>query len=158
MEAILDFDTYYINMLPGIAAKSKDPNTKIGCIIIGSDNEPLSMGYNSFPRGINDNVPDRYERPEKYLWIEHAERNAIYNAARSGIKLKGSKIYLPCLPCMDCARAIVQVGIVEVIYDDVCQKAWEKTSVKYAPEWKRTRVLFAEAGVRLRKWTKNKLQ
>ena len=63
-----------------VAKKSKDQSTQIGAVIVGIDNEIRSTGYNSFPSGINDDLQERQERPEKYYWIEHAERNALYNA------------------------------------------------------------------------------
>lgn len=114
-----------------VAMKSKDPSTKVGCVIVGPDNEVRSTGFNGFPRGALDtpkpksimtmneiDVAARYERPLKYKWTEHGERNAIFNAARVGIPLKGCILYCtsnPSFPpCCDCARAIVQAGIVEV--------------------------------------------
>jgi dCMP deaminase len=61
----MDWDTYFMELIYHIAAKSKDGSTKVGCAVIGPDNEIRSTGYNSFPRGINDNIPERHERPEK---------------------------------------------------------------------------------------------
>jgi dCMP deaminase len=81
----------------------------------GSQHEVRVIGYNGFPRGIDDSVEERHERPLKYRWTEHAERNAIYVAARNGIALANCRMYLPWFPCMDCARAIVQVGLIELI-------------------------------------------
>lgn len=115
MKSKLSWHTYFLDMLDHISSKSKDKNTKVGCVIVGKDNEIRSTGYNSFPRGLNDDVPTRQIRPEKYFWFEHAERNAIYNAALVGIKLKGCRIYLNGIPCVDCARAIIQCGIKKVI-------------------------------------------
>jgi dCMP deaminase len=69
------------------------------------------MGYNGFPRGCDDSVASRYERPDKYLYTEHAERNAIYHAARHGVTLKGCSMYVTLFPCADCARGIIQAGI-----------------------------------------------
>jgi dCMP deaminase len=111
----MDWDKYFINMLPHIAAKSKDIHTKVGAIIVGHDNEIRSTGYNSLVRGIDDTKTERLERPDKYDWTEHAERNAIYNAARIGIPLKGCRIYIPFMPCVPCSRALVSVGLIEII-------------------------------------------
>lgn len=113
----MNWNQYFLQMIQTIRLKSKDPNTQIGCVIVGPDKEVRSTGYNSFPRNLNDNVPARLERPEKYFWIEHAERNAIYNAARVGIPLKDCSIYMQILPCTDCARAIIQSGISKIIYN-----------------------------------------
>ena len=84
MRAIPSWDEYYLSICKIVATRSKDPNTQLGCIVVGPNHEIRSTGYNSFPRGIRDDVPERLERPTKYLWIEHAERNAICNAARAG--------------------------------------------------------------------------
>lgn len=139
-----DWDSYFMTMANHVASRSKDRSTKVGCVIVGPDNEVRSTGYNSFPRGINDNAPERHERPEKYLWTEHAERNAIYNAARMGTALKGCRAYLPWFPCMDCARALVQAGIVELVAHE------PEDNERWREDFKRARVLFAEAGVAIR--------
>lgn len=114
----MNWDELFILQAAVIAQKSKDPSTKVGCVIVGDGNAVLSMGFNGFPRGINEHDKSRWERPEKYQWIEHAERNAVYNAARHGINLNGSRLYLNWDPkgiCSDCARALVQVGVKEII-------------------------------------------
>ena len=72
------------------------------------DQKIISVGCNTFPKGF----PHIQERPAKYSWIEHAERNAIYTAARNGVGLEGSSMYLNWYPCVPCARAIIQSGIV----------------------------------------------
>ena len=106
----------FINIANVVKLKSKDNSTKIGVVIVGKGNEIVSTGYNSFPRGIDDTVPKRQERPEKYIWFEHAERNAIYNAARIGVSTNGCTMYMSCgLPCADCARAIINCGIVKIV-------------------------------------------
>lgn len=114
------WDTHYIGMAELVSKRSKDTSTKVGAVIVGPDNEVRSTGYNGFPRHVDDSIPSRFDRPSKYLYTEHAERNAIYNAARVGVPLKGCRIYLnwePC-PCTDCTRAIIQSGIVEVLGPD----------------------------------------
>lgn len=98
-----------------VAGWSKDRSRQVGCVIIAPDNSLRSIGFNGFPRGLNDDHDERHERPAKYFWTEHAERNAIYAAARNGIALAGCRMYLPWFPCVDCARAIVQAGIVELV-------------------------------------------
>ena len=80
---------YFRELAHTVKKKSKDKNTQIGAVIVGTDKEIVSTGYNSFPRGINDGVSERQERPEKYHWFEHGERNAIYNAARIGVVTLG---------------------------------------------------------------------
>ena len=113
-----DWPARWFKVAGEFASWSKDGSTKVGCVIVGTNNQVLSGGYNGIPRGVIDDDPDRYERPAKYLWTEHAERNAIFNAARHGVALDGSTIYVPFFPCADCARGIIQVGIKRVITTD----------------------------------------
>lgn len=110
-----NWDKRFMNLARHVAEWSKDRNTKVGAVIVDSDNTILSVGYNGFTRGMDDEIDSRHERPAKYLYTEHAERNAIYNAVRSGVCLKNSKIYLPWFPCTDCARAIINSGIKTVV-------------------------------------------
>src|SRR6266581_3511885 len=99
-----DWDTRFMVLARHIALWSKDPSRRVGCVIVGPNNEVRATGFNGFPRGVDDTKVERYDRPIKYLWTEHAERNAIYNAVRSGTPLDGCRMYLPWFPCMDCAR------------------------------------------------------
>jgi dCMP deaminase len=94
-----------------IAEWSKDRSRKVGCVIIGPNREIRSTGYNGFPRGVNDDKDERHERPAKYFWTEHAERNAVYNAVRNGVSLNDSVAYCTLFPCSDCSRALIQSGI-----------------------------------------------
>jgi len=131
----MNWTDYFLNIAEQVKLKSKDQSTQIGAVIVGVDNEVLSTGYNSFPRGMDDTIQERQERPEKYFWFEHAERNAIYNAARVGTALKGSTIYLTSgLPCMDCARGIVNSGIKIVWCKRICttknKEKWEESQLK----------------------------
>ena len=111
----MNWTEYFLGIASQVKLKSKDKYTQIGVVLVGKDNEIVSTGYNSFPRGIDDMVDERQERPEKYYWFEHAERNSIYNAARIGVSTKGSKMYMTCgVPCADCARAIINAGVEEI--------------------------------------------
>ena len=98
-----------------VSTWSKDRSRKVGSVIVDSRNVLVSLGWNGFPRGIDDDVDRRHERPEKYFWAEHAERNAIYNAAANGHTLRGCRLYVLLFPCASCTRAIIQSGIQEVI-------------------------------------------
>lgn len=112
---MMTWNDYFMTLARTIALKSKDPSTKVGCVIVGPDNEIRSTGYNGYPRGMDDRV--QYERPIKYKFYEHAERNAIYNSARFGAPIKECTIYISSLPpCTDCSRAIIQSGITWVFY------------------------------------------
>lgn len=138
-------DEYFMELARAVGAASKDRSVKVGCVFVGPGDEVRATGYNDFPRGVDDGVEARHQRPEKYLWTEHAERNAIYNAARIGVALKGCRVFVPWFPCMDCARALVQVGVVELVaispnLDDP----------KWGPDFRRVGDLLTEAGVGLR--------
>jgi dCMP deaminase len=145
---IPNWDEYYLSICEVVARRSKDPNTQVGCVIAGPAREIRSTGYNSFPRGIRDDVSERFERPTKYLWIEHAERNAICNAARSGTSTDMCTIYVEIMPCMDCARAIVQAGIREVVVSSARMAKY--TSALYDEHFRNSEMLFKEAGVAVR--------
>lgn len=143
------WDEYFMGLCVEIAKRSKDRSTKVGAIIVGPDKEVRSTGYNGMPRGVNDEVEDRHERPKKYLYAEHAERNAIFNAARAGISTKGCTLYVTSIPeplpiCSDCARAIIQAGITQVIVGSLTAPERWKDSVEAAKE------MFHESGVIVR--------
>ena len=149
-----DWDNYFLNFVHLLSTRSKDQNTHIGAIVVNRDNIVKATGYNSFPRGIKDDVSERQSREngEKYFWMEHAERNAIYPAAREGVSLKGCRIYISAFPCADCARAIIQVGIKEIIIDS----GWEK-HMKELGKWEnwkasheRSVIMLEEADVLVR--------
>ena len=129
-----------------VAMKSKDEATHCGSVIVGPDNEVISVGYNSFVKGINDSVPERQLRPEKYLWFEHGERNAIYLAARRGIP-NGCRMYVTGLPCAPCARAIIQCGIKKVIIKD--RKSFGGPEKTWDDDHKATIQMFKEAEIDL---------
>ena len=98
-----------------ISTWSKDTSTKTGAVIVGPDKEIRATGYNGFVRGVDDDVFERFERPTKYDFFEHAERNAIYNACLCGTSVKGCVLYATHFPCTDCTRAIIQSGIKLVV-------------------------------------------
>jgi dCMP deaminase len=144
----MNWTEYFREIATVVAKKSKDVKTHIGAVIVGIDNEIVSTGYNSYPRGLNDNLPERQERPEKYHWFEHAERNAIYNAARIGVSTKGCSLYLShWFPCVECTRAIIQSGITTLYCDPLDEKA---SNSNYNESFKRSLQMLREAGVQLR--------
>ena len=138
---------YFRELAHVVKKKSKDNRTQIGAVIVGKDKEIVSTGYNSFPRGIDDNMLERQERPEKYFWFEHGERNAIYNAARIGVSTKGTTMYLSCgIPCADCARGIINAGISRIF----CEKGNHGANgVKWEESAERSWEMFREAGVQV---------
>jgi dCMP deaminase len=146
----MNWDEYFLDLAVFVSKKSKDKSTKCGCVIVGPSKEIRSTGYNSFPRGLNDDVESRQERPEKYMWIEHAERNAIYNAALAGISLDGCTIYQDWLPCCDCARAIIQSGIEFVVVDSGSGKNGDsKWDERWGEKMSVSQMMLDECGVEL---------
>ena len=142
-----DWDSRFMNLARHIATWSKDRSRQVGCVIVGPDNEIRAYGFNGFPRGVDDDAEGRHARPAKYKWTEHAERNAIYNAARIGTPLQGCRMYLPWFPCMDCARAVVQSGIAELI----CERP-DLSDPQWGGDFADVPLLLEEAEVRIRWW------
>lgn len=105
----------YMDMAKAAARFSKDGSTQVGALILGPEGEGGPWGYNGQPRGFDDNNVDRAEYPLKASYYEHAERNAIYAAARQGFPVKGCSMIVTKFPCPDCARAMVQSGIVMLV-------------------------------------------
>jgi dCMP deaminase len=138
-------NSYYMSLAYHIATESNDPSTQVGAVIVGPDREIRSTGYNGIPRGCFEE-PEKQESPEKYFWYEHAERNAIYNAARVGIPLNECVLFTQGVPCADCARAIIQSGIIAVIYD----KKWNlEINSKWEESTKRSEEMLHEARILL---------
>lgn len=139
-----------------IATKSKDPHSKIGAVIV-KNNIILSEGYNGIPRNVNDSILERNDRPEKYYWYEHAERNAIFNCAREGIRIDTATLYCFATPCSDCARALIQSGIIEVVIHEEWDLniGFNKNSIKWAESIKRTNDMFKESGIKFRRISMN---
>lgn len=130
------WDRHFLEMAMHHARMSKDPSTRVGAVIVGPDRELLSAGFNGFPRGIQD-TPERLgKRDAKLKLVVHAEVNAILAAARVGMRLRGSTIYLVASnqsgfiwggpPCTRCVVDIIQAGIIEVVgFDDhYIPEAW----------------------------------
>lgn len=142
----ISWDEYFMGVAILSGMRSKDPNSQVGCCIVSQENKILSMGYNGFPKGCSDDeFPwDREGEPldTKYIYVAHSELNAILNY--SGGSLAGSKLYVSLFPCNECAKAIIQCGIKEVIYD----------SDKYAdtPSTKASKRMMEAAGVKYRQY------
>lgn len=110
-----DWHRRFMDLAEEISHWSKDRSTKVGAVIVGPDREVVSMGYNGFARGVNDDIDKRHERPWKYFYTPHAEQNALYNTIRTQAKVVRCSIYISSLPpCSICSNAIVQSGIEKV--------------------------------------------
>ena len=110
------WDRRFLELAKHISEWSKDPSTKVGCVVVGADREVRSTGFNGFPRGIEDDLDRLEDRDRKYPLICHAEENAIMHAARIGVSLKGNTAYVTWPPCSRCTRSLIQAGLNEVVF------------------------------------------
>ena len=112
----ISWDEYFMGVAKLAAHRSKDPSTQVGACIVSQDNIIISTGYNGMPKGCSDDeFPwDREGEQTKYPYVVHAELNAILNA--NGRDLRGSRVYVALFPWNECAKAIIQSGVKEVVY------------------------------------------
>lgn len=114
----ISWETYFMGIAHLSALRSKDPNTQVGAVIVDQEHKVVSIGYNGFPKGCSDDeYPWENEGSSletKYVYVVHAELNAILNSPRS---VKGCSIYVSLFPCHECAKAIIQSGILEIVYE-----------------------------------------
>lgn len=110
------WDEYFLNLAKVSASKSHDAQTQCGAIIVDENRAIVGLGYNGFPRGVDDELLSN-TRPLKYPFIIHAEENALVNCLLCGRSTKGCTIYVTGQPCPHCMKLIYQAGIVEVVYD-----------------------------------------
>lgn len=146
----ISWDEYFMGIALLASMRSKDPNTQVGACIVSRDNIILSTGYNGFPKGCSD---DEYpweregaDNETKYPYVVHAELNAILNSG--GRSLKDARIYVALFPCNECAKAIIQSGISEIVY--LSDKYAETDGVKASKS------MLASAGVKLRQLVPDK--
>ena len=139
------WDLRFLHLASHISDWSKDPSTKVGCVVVGSDREIRSTGFNGFPRGIKDTSERLDDREQKYPLICHAEENAIMHAARIGVSLKDCTAYVTWPPCTRCARSLIQAGIVEVVY-----AGGSDIPERWVEDFTRSTSMMKEAGLRLR--------
>ncbi|WP_339022371.1 dCMP deaminase family protein [Spiroplasma endosymbiont of Crioceris asparagi] len=117
----IDWDTYFLAIVQLISMRSKDPNTKVGSVIVDDLNQVISTGYNGMARGVSDkdyswsNDQSNGIENTKYPFVVHSEANAIVSARRD---IRGTKLYTSLFPCNECSKLIIQSGIKEVIYSD----------------------------------------
>ena len=146
-EGYLCWDEYFMGVAMLSAGRSKDPGTQVGACIVNDENRIMSVGYNGMPCGCSDDVfpwersdDDRYNT--KYLYVCHAEFNAILNCERGNVR--GCTVYVTLFPCNECAKAIVQSGIKEIVYME--DKYADSDSVKASKR------MFDTAGVKYRQY------
>ena len=144
----LNWDEYFMAIVKLSAMRSKDPSTQVGAAIVSNTNRILSIGYNGAPNGFHDDkFPwEREGDPleTKYMYVVHAERNAILNFRGSKQDLEGAKLYVDLFPCNECAKEIIQSGIKEVVYLTDTFKSGQEMVIA-------SKRLFDECGVTYRK-------
>lgn len=142
----LTWDEYFMGIATLSAMRSKDPSTQVGACIVNSDKHIVSVGYNGMPYGCSDDEysweRDGSELDTKYPYVCHAELNAILNSNANSVK--GCTIYVALFPCNECAKAIIQSGIKEVVY--MSDKYADTNSVKASKR------MLDSAGVIYRKY------
>ena len=131
------------------AAKySTDKSTQIGVLLVDSSGLPVAWGANHFPKGVTE-TPERLERPTKYLYVVHAEHSAVLDAAKRGVKTEGLAMYGTWVACNECAKSIIDSGIIKVVSHkktmDACPEHWKKP-IEIATQ------MFKEAGVIYEQW------
>ena len=142
----ITWDEYFMGIASLSALRSKDPSTKVGACIVDQEHKVVSIGYNGMPRGISeDKLPwGKGEGLEsKYLYVCHAEFNAILNT-RNGSTLQGCTLYVTLFPCNECAKAIIQTGIKEIVYGD--------NKYEHTTETQASLKMLTLAGVKIRKF------
>ncbi|MED5271805.1 MAG: dCMP deaminase family protein [Candidatus Thermoplasmatota archaeon] len=140
----MKWDLRFLKLAKHISEWSKDPSTKVGCIIVGEDREIRSTGFNGFPRGIEDTEERLNERAKKYPLICHAEENAIMHAARIGVSLKGCIAYVTWPPCNRCTRSLIQAGINKIVIPEGVE-----IPERWSDEFNLSKSMLNEAGVEL---------
>jgi len=140
-----NWDIRFLELAKHISSWSKDPSTKVGCIIVGSDREIRSTGFNGFPRGIEDSEERLTNREFKYPFICHAEENAIMHAARIGVSLKDCTAFVTWPPCTRCTRSLIQAGVREVVYPSGLE-----IPERWRADFEMGQQMFLEADVKVR--------
>lgn len=136
----MKWDERFIALAEHVAAWSKDPSRKVGCVI-AKDKHIVSLGYNGFPPGVQDLEERLNDRPVKTIFTQHAERNAIYNAKDD---VSTATLYTTLFPCCECAKTIISFGIKKVVYKHELDP---RPGVEYNPEY--SKIMFEEAGVKI---------
>lgn len=141
----LSWEEYHMGFARHAAKKSKD-STQVGAVAVATNKAILETGFNGPPRGVQD-LPERRERPAKYLYAAHAEANLVATAARE--RLQGSTVYVTHMCCSGCAKSLIQAGVWKVVVGD-------GTTSMPPEEFEAAKVMFNEAGVQLIFLEKNK--
>lgn len=142
----IDWDQRWMDLARHLTGWSPDRSRKTSAVIVDrADNILVSIGVNQFTPGVEESDESRHQRPEKYKWTEHAERNALFDAAAKGVSVRGCHIYLPWYPCAECARGISRAKIAEVV---AIEPDWNDPT--YAAEFRIARTILEKGEVKVR--------
>lgn len=140
----MEYDLNYImDLVFKAESLSDDPDTQVGCVLVGGSEQSFMVIDSNRHHTRLEIEEGMLVRPEKYDWIEHAERNAIFAAAKMGCKLEGSTMYIPGFPCVECARGIAESGIETLYHGSV--EGWDEERYKF----NKSRKILEDAGVKL---------
>jgi dCMP deaminase len=140
---ISKWDRRFLRIAEEVRLWSKDPGTKVGCVLV-NERRILSTGYNGFPATISDDLERYIDREYKLSVTVHAEKNAILNAAKNGTKVQGSTLYVTFPPCSQCASAIIQAGVAQIVCPDPAS-----APERWRSNFQAANNLFYEAGVKV---------
>ena len=144
--ALSKWDSRFLDLAARVAGWSKDPSTQVGCVIVDSNHRVLGLGYNGFPRGVDDSLERYADRATKLLMVQHAEANAVLNATTS---LAGATAYVTHCCCASCAGTLIQAGVTEVVWKEPTTEFYDRNAASYQAAVQ----MFSESGVTVRKFT-----
>ncbi len=135
-----NWDDRFMELARHVAAWSKDPSTKVGCVLVDDRRRVIGMGYNGFPRGVVDDVSRYEDRATKYLMVQHAEANAVLNAT---VSVRGATAYVTHHPCATCSGLLIQAGVARI----VTMTPDGGFAERFADSFRASKAMLDEAGV-----------
>lgn len=141
------WDNRFLEVADLISTWSKDPSTKVGCVIVTPGKQIVTTGFNGFPRGIKDSEDRLIDRTKKYPLIVHSEENALLQASRVGVSVFGCILYTTLHPCSKCARMIIQAGIGEVVIKETdIQDRWKEDMQLSKEMFSEAQIIYRQIG------------
>lgn len=142
----MEWNELFFRQVYNIAAKSKDPSSKIGAVLV-ADRIPIMQGYNGFPRGVHD-LPERLnDRRKKLQFTAHAEANVINQCARRGVRSEGATLYTNALPCEGCMKDIINGGVAEIVIHKQYQEPFSARNKDWSESHEIAMIMAKEAGL-----------
>lgn len=140
-----NWDSRFLELAHHVSSWSKDPSTKVGCVLVDDQRRVVGMGYNGFPRGVDDSSERYNDRPTKYLMVQHAEANAVLNAVG---KTAGCTAYVTHHPCANCARLLIQAGVKRIV--SIAPEGG--IAERFADSFRAAATMLDESGVEVELW------